>query len=153
MKQFSQTPQALSLMAIIFILFSCTKSELSKPSESTQAVSSQAVQTDVITADSIVGRYRITRYTEDGKNETSRFKGYRFDFQSDSDFVARTNSGQIVEGTWLLDSTGTQLSIDISGTGALNRLVGEWKIESVTSTQLILINADNDRVVFTRLTT
>ena len=152
MKQLSRTPCALPFMAIILILFSCTKSELSKPSELTQLVSFQT--SDVITAnaDSIVGLYRITSYTEDGKNETSRFTGYRFDFQEDSDFVARTNQGQIVTGTWLLDSTGTKLTIDISGTGALNRIDGEWTIVSLTSTRLILKNKDGDRVVFTRIT-
>jgi hypothetical protein len=151
MKQLSKTPCPLLLMAFILIIFSCTKNEPFKASESTQLLSSQASDAIAADVDSIVGRYRITSYAEDGKNETSRFKGYRFNFQADSDFVARTSSGQTVEGTWLLDSTGTKLTINISGTGSLNRLVGEWKIANLTSTRLVLTNKDGDRVVFTRL--
>jgi len=76
----------------------------------------------------IIGRYRITRFIEDGKNETSRFKGYRFAFEAASSLIARTNSGQIVTGSWVLDTTGTILTIDISGTGFLDKLVGDWQI-------------------------
>ena len=152
MKHLFLTSKALPLIAITFMLFSCSKSELSKPGPSQSSASAATVES-IVTADtdSIVGRYKIARFIEDTKDETSRFNGYRFEFQSDSDFIARTNSGQIVEGTWTLDSTGTVLNINIPGTGALDKLVGDWRIASLTGTRMVLINAEGDRVVFTRL--
>ena len=150
MKQLITALGALMVLAIALSLTSCSKSDLSKPVPLQQTVNSQEMLN--ADADDIVGRYKIARFIEDGKNETSRFTGYRFVFRADSDFIARTNSGQIVEGNWMLDTTGTILTIDISGTGSLDRLVDDWKIADVTSSRLVLVNADGDRVIFTRLT-
>src|SRR5690349_14040184 len=134
---------SLSAIAIILILSSCTKSTLQEPIDTIKATNAKTSNAILLTvSDSIVGRYRITRYIDNGKNETSKFKGYAFQFQSDGKFIARTDSKQIVIGSWVLDSTGTTITINISGTGSLNNLVGDWQIINVTSTQIILANTD-----------
>jgi hypothetical protein len=152
MKQLTSALRTLVVFVIIFFLSSCSKNDLSKPQLSQQAVDVQELEQSVAASpEDIIGRYRITRFTEDGRNETSRFTGYRFSFEADSSLIARTNSGQIVTGSWVLDTTGTILTIDISGTGSLDKLVGDWEIRESSSSRLVLVNEDRDRVVFTRL--
>jgi hypothetical protein len=130
MKHLISTVYTSVVFAVTFSLSSCSKSDLIKPAPSQQtAVAEELLNAN---ADVIVGRYKITRFIEDGKNETSRFTGYRFAFQADSDFVARTNSGEIVEGNWALDTTGTVITIEHFRDGSLDKLVGDWKIIEAT---------------------
>jgi hypothetical protein len=151
MRQVFSTNCTLTVFAVAFLLISCSKNELFKPVSQQIATSQEDERIVSAVPDDIVGRYRVSRFIEDGKNETARFTGYRFAFQADSSLIARTNSGQIVEGSWIPDTTGTIITIDISGTGALDRLVGDWQIVEVTDSRMVLRNADGDRVVFARL--
>jgi len=98
------------------------------------------------------GIYKITRFIDDGKNETGEFKGYRFNFQADGDLIARTNEGERVKGTWTLDSSGTKMAIKISGTGALDGIDDDdWKVVNIDANEISLRTPDPDRVIFTRV--
>ena len=146
-----QFSKLLPAMAITFLLWSCTKSELSTPPATMQTASEESVST-ATTAMLSPGIYRITRFIDDGRNETTEFNGYTFNFQADGDLIARTNQGQKVEGEWKLNNKGTKMEIKISGTGALDGIDGDdWIVVSLTGSQIIIRNPDPDRVVFTKI--
>ena len=145
-----QFSKLLPAMVIILLLWSCTKSELATPPTPVQSASDESASSTAAMLSP--GLYRITRFVDDGRNETAEFKGYTFNFQADGDLIARTNEGERVEGEWKLNNNGTRMEIKISGKGALDGIDDDdWIVVSLTGSQIIIRNLDPDRVVFTKI--
>jgi hypothetical protein len=139
----------LSVLTITCLLWACNKSPVDTPSQ--PASDDQSVNSATASAKVSPGIYKITKYLDEGKNETVEFNGYRFNFRSDGMLIARTDKGDRVEGTWKLNSKGTMMVIDISGKDELDKIDDDWIVVSITDMQISLRNSDADRVVFTRI--
>jgi len=151
MKHLFLKPKVLPVLAIICMLWACTKSPLDKPSGAAQSASVDQATADTPAVKVSPGIYKITRYLDEGKNETSAFTGYRFNFRAGGTLIARTNEGDRVEGTWTLNSKGTRMVINISGKKALDKIDDDWIVVSSTDMQIRLRNLEPDRVVFTKI--
>ncbi len=90
------------------------------------------------------GVWRVTSYMDSGKNETSKYSGWTFDFRSNGTFVANIPSpARTVEGTWAeTSSSSNKLIISISGTKALDDLSDDWLIVE-KSGSVIRLTDDN----------
>ena len=144
--------KVLSVLTITCLLWACNKSPLDAPSRATQSTSAdQSVSNSMSSVKVSPGIYKITRFLEEGKNETAEFNGYRFNFRADGTLIARTNKGDRVEGTWTLNNNGTMMVIDISGKDALDKIDDDWIVVSITDMQISLRNQHPDHVVFARV--
>jgi hypothetical protein len=97
------------------------------------------------------GIYKITKFLDEGKNETTMFMGYRFNFEAHGTLIARTNEGDHVTGTWTLNNKGTRMEIKISGKDELDKIDDDWIVVSITDMQISLHNQHPDHVVFTKI--
>jgi len=140
----------LPALAMICVFWSCTKTEPAAPLDTQQVATSDAVDA-LITNNVSTGTYKVTKFAEQGESQTSEFKGYTFDFQAGGVLRAKTNENKVVKGTWRLNEAQTRLRIDISGTDNLNDVEGDWKVVSITDTQIILRNDHPDHLVFTKI--
>lgn len=79
------------------------------------------------------GKWTVTYFWDKVKDETGKFSGYTFEFQSGGIFSA-VKGTQTWTGTWSHNSSSTKLIINITGNDALDELTDDW---------LILENTDN----------
>jgi hypothetical protein len=102
----------------------------------------------------ISGKWKITLFQEDEKNETAHFTGYTFDFKDNGTIVAVKGStsltGKHYEG---LDDSKLKYIIDFGTTSPLNELNEDWEIltQSTTKFQLKHVSGGNggiDNLVF-----
>ncbi len=92
------------------------------------------------------GTWRVTLFSERGNNETSDFNGYTFTFDSNGSVTASLN-GTNKHGTWSINSSATEFTLDLGAKSDANKPLGEltddWEIISITSTE-IKLKEDND---------
>ena len=105
--------KTLSLLTMICMLWACNKSELVTPPTAQSTSTDEMKADEIITAALSPGIYKITRFTDEGDNETSEFRGYTFNFQADGDLVAKTNENDRVRGTWHLNMSKTRMATSI----------------------------------------
>ena len=121
----------------------------------TPSATTHTVSADQSVKDSSIklspGIYEITRFLDEGKNETTKFKGYRFNFKAHGTLIAKTDKGDHVTGTWTLNNKGTRMEIKISGKDALDKIDDDWIVVSITDMEISLRNQHPDHVVFTRV--
>ncbi len=96
-------------------------------------------------------------YGTDGQvandDDTQRFAGYAFEFQSGDLLVVRLPNGSLKEGKWRLHTNDTKLSIGMENPPALlEEIVGTWDVElySLTSIKLTNPNANGGVVDFSK---
>jgi hypothetical protein len=89
------------------------------------------------------GVWKIHFYQDSGKDETSDFTNYTFEFKSNGQFVAQF-TGQTKTGTWREDNSSEKLIIDISGTKQLDDVSDDWYIIKKSAT-LIELKDDKDK--------
>lgn len=88
------------------------------------------------------GNWYVSLFLNSGKNETSDFAGYLFDFKKDGTLAVTLNTGEDVMGTWTYTESSSKYKITISGTDKLDKISSEWFIVS-TSSSLIELKDDN----------
>ncbi len=89
----------------------------------------------------IQGTWKITRFIEDGVNQTANYNGFNFTFNTNGTVLA-TNGSTPVNGTWTtsISSSGTPklvLNFNISN-GPFDEISEDWNIENVSSTLIDL---------------
>lgn len=84
------------------------------------------------------GTWRVTLFTDSGKDETSDFSGYSFTFGNGGVLTA-AKSGSSKTGTW---NKGSDFNIDLGDKSDSNKPLGEltdnWEIISITSSEIKL---------------
>ncbi|MDC7999141.1 hypothetical protein [Gilvibacter sediminis] len=101
------------------------------------------------------GTWRVSRYEDNGQNETSDYNGYSFTFGSDGMLTA-TNSSNTVTGTWSVtvdssssdssdddgsdDSDDVDFNIFFASPADFEELSDDWDIVSRTDTRIELID-------------
>ncbi|QHS60164.1 lipocalin family protein [Chitinophaga agri] len=92
------------------------------------------------------GTWRVTLFTDSGKDETSDFTGYSFTFDSNGTAVA-TKGSTSKDGTWSIGSSSRDFNLNFGAKSDANKPLGEltddWEIISVTATE-IKLKDDND---------
>lgn len=92
------------------------------------------------------GTWRITKFVDSGKDETSYFNGYSFTFSTDFKVVA-TNGSATVNGAWYIDLDDDLDDIDfVIQMVAVNKfaeLNEDWDIVRLTSSKLELKDDDS----------
>jgi len=70
---------------------------------------------------------RITRFIEDGRDETSRFEGFEFNFTTDGTVLA-SSASQEISGTYRVfrDDGKTELGMTFPSNSALYELTDDW---------------------------
>lgn len=107
----------------------------------------------------IQGSWKITRFIEDGVNQTSNYNGFNFTFNTNGTVLA-TNGSNPVNGTWTtsVSSSGTPklvLNFNISN-GPFDEISEDWNIEAVSSTLIDLKHVSGgdgsiDLLLFTKI--
>ncbi len=87
----------------------------------------------------------VDRFGIDGQvandDDTHRFAGYAFEFQSGDRLLVRLPNGGQAEGKWRLHTNDTQLSIGMENpTALLEEIVGTWNAEQYSPTVIRLAN-------------
>ena len=122
-----------SLLILAATLSACSKSSLFDDNNNNSGGSSQDPQLSS-------GQWKVTWYYDKDKEETSKFSGYSFDFQSGGTLVAHLPGGSTQSGTWSI--TSSKLIITIAGTDALNDMTDDWLLLEKTDS-LIRLQDDN----------
>lgn len=141
-----KTTAKLLIIALTFSLVSCSKSNDTNPSSTNKT-------------DQVSGNWTVTYYLDSGKNETSDFSGYTFEFNS-GDVLVATNSLNTFTGTWTIgdrsssdDSSSNKLVITIAGNKAMDNLQHDWLIVKITDTEIWLRDdnvSSNEEIRFGR---
>ena len=95
----------------------------------------------------VAGNWTVSLYW-DKKDETSKFSGYSFAFNSGGQIVA-TKGSTAVNGTW--SESSTKLSIDFGSDPVLSKITKNWLKVEKTSTTIKLKDdntASDERIEF-----
>jgi hypothetical protein len=120
----------LSFIAILFILaFSSCKKDDNSTADQVAALSSTAVQ----------GKWKVTYYNSSGKDETSHYTGYEFQFNSNGTVTA-TKTGITVSGTWSSgnDDSTIKLVLNFGTTVVFSELNDDWHVIQQSSSMIKL---------------
>ncbi|MBW8684940.1 lipocalin family protein [Chitinophaga rhizophila] len=92
------------------------------------------------------GTWRVTLFTDSGKDETSDFAGYSFSFDSDGTAAAAKGAAN-KSGTWSISSSSREFNLNFGAKTDANKPLGEltddWDIISISATE-IKLKDDND---------
>ncbi|MBK8628247.1 MAG: hypothetical protein IPN86_22625 [Saprospiraceae bacterium] len=85
------------------------------------------------------GGWKVTLYSEDGKNSTSSFTGYTFDFKS-NDVVTAVKNSEVITGLWkeVVDSGRTKFVLGFNKTGIFDGISEDWTLVSKSDTSIKL---------------
>lgn len=93
------------------------------------------------------GTWRVTLFTDNGKDETSDFSGYIFTFDSNGTAIAAKGGGISKNGSWSVSSSSKKFNLNFGVKSDANKPLGEltdnWEIISVSATE-IKLKDDND---------
>lgn len=87
--------------------------------------------------------WKVSFFSDDAKDETSKFAGYTFEFKTDGTFVANFTSSNPVKGTWKITEANKELVITISGNDKLEDVSEDWEIVNITDTTIRLTDDDD----------
>lgn len=145
----------LLLVVLVFTVFNCSEDENDPAPQETQQ---QQIQNEVAT-----GSWIISNFVDSGIDETNDFAGFVFDFQSNGDLVAISNTITYT-GTWsITDSNSNDDSMDdldfnifFNLTNDFEDLNDDWDIISYSSTSIVLQdvsggNGGIDDLTFTKM--
>jgi len=123
-----KTTTLLSALSLMFILISssCKKEDNSNSAPSVSSIVTQ-------------GNWRVTLYSENGVNETSKFSNYSFTFNSNGT-VSAVSSGSTVSGTWsnANDDSQHKLILNFSNPSTFVEISDDWHIVEQTSVKIRL---------------
>lgn len=85
------------------------------------------------------GSWRVTLYSDNGNNETSKFTGYNFTFSS-SGVVTAVKSGSTVSGTWSgsNDDSQNKLNLFFTSPPDFEEISDDWHILQKSSSKIEL---------------
>ncbi len=91
--------------------------------------------------------WKVTNYMDDGKNLTSSFEDYTFDFQT-TGVVTATKGSEIVAGIWkeYTDSGRTKFVLQFAKSGVFEEISEDWTLVTKTD-NLIKLNHNSGNVV------
>jgi len=127
-----------ALFAAIF-LTSCSKSDTSDPSADLTAKKGNVS----------TGSWKVTQYLDSGKDETSDFSSYSFNFRSDgtvfaangmSDFsgIWSLNSGSSSSSSSSSDDNSNRFTITITGNKQMDDISKKWLVVKITEVEISL---------------
>jgi hypothetical protein len=90
------------------------------------------------------GTWKVSKFTDSGKDETLEFSGYTFSFSS-NDSTSASKSGVVKSGTWSVSSTKFNLNYGVKSdtNKPLGELTDDWQIISINNNE-IRLKDDND---------
>lgn len=99
-----------------------------------------------------VGVWKITKFTDDGIDETADFANYSFNFQADGKFIAKIGN-QTYTGSWTNNSSVKKIDIKIQGTPILGTINDDWEIVELTTTTFKVKDDDSEgeEIIFTKM--
>lgn len=128
-----KTTIKLFVLALTISLASCSKSNDTNPSNSNN--NSNNIGN---------GSWVVTYYLDSGKNETSDYSGYTFNFNANNVLEA-VNSASTFTGTWYIgdrsgddNSSSNRFVINITGNNRMDNLQHDWVIVKITDTEISL---------------
>lgn len=114
----------------ITILFSAFLISIAGMQQSCTKEDQQEMATNIATSYINNGKWKVTRFEEDGKNETDHFSGYVFSFNTDGSVTA-TKGSNTVKGTWSTGSDDSKSKFVINFPSApFSELNEDWIIKS-----------------------
>jgi hypothetical protein len=99
----------------------------------------------------IAGSWRVSLYFDNNSDETSKFFGYDFTFNSNGQ-ISATNGSNTVTGTWIQASS--KFNIDFGTTAIFSDLNDNWLLEEKTATRIKMKDdnpAKNEQLQFAKL--
>jgi hypothetical protein len=133
----------LLIPVLAIFLASCSKNDTtSDPVADLTTKANMVVQSD----------WLVTQYSENGKDATSDYSGYKFKFNNDGTFVAVSADATFI-GSWALASGNTKpedgsnnsaddklnkLTINITGNKQMDYLSHKWLTDKITATEIWL---------------
>jgi hypothetical protein len=99
-----------------------------------------------------VGVWKISKFMDDGKDETADFTNYTFDFQADGKLIAKIGN-KTYTGVWNDNLSDEKMELKIQGTQNLDTINDDWLIVEITTTTLKLKDDDSEggEIVFTKM--
>jgi hypothetical protein len=128
------TISKIFLLALIIGLASCTKT-----------IDTSASNTTTTKTDKVAGiNWVVTYFSDSGKDETSDYSGYTFDFLT-GDVLQAVSGFNTYTGSWTIgnrsssdDNSSNKLNISISGDKQMDHLQHSWLIVKLTDTEIWL---------------
>lgn len=105
-----------------------------------------------VNADDLIGEWRVTRFIDDGDDETDDLDDFTLEFRDNNDLII-SNGSQGITARWSLSSNGKVLNIDIDDDDAdlidpdddLEELEDDpWIFISLTDQVMELLEEDDD---------
>jgi hypothetical protein len=139
----------LFALASLLMIWSCSKTDDNNvtPSGSTSK------------AEQVSGTWTVTSYLDSGKDETSDYSGYSFNFSVDG-ILAATSGSTAFSGDWHIgdnsssdDNSSNRLVINIAGNKQMDKLAHTWVIVTLNTTTITLADdnpASMEEITFSR---
>jgi hypothetical protein len=99
----------------------------------------------------VEGVWKVTHYTDSGKDETANFSGYTLDFQTGGTLLVKLPTSTKT-GTWNENASSKKLNIKISGEAKLDKISDDWFIVEKTASSMMFKNDNSSNVEELHLT-
>ncbi|MFS4418055.1 hypothetical protein [Maribacter sp. 2307ULW6-5] len=96
---------------------------------------------DTLTAANAV--WTVSSFVDEGDNETASFNGFELTFSTTGSLSAQ-NGNNTTNGTWSSRKNGAELEMDFDTENILDELDEDWKVVSVSATEIRLEDIDED---------
>lgn len=97
------------------------------------------------------GTWRVSVYFDNSRDETSKFSGYNFSFNSNGQ-ISANNGINTITGTWM--QSNNKFYIDFGTTAVFSDLNDNWFLEEKTTTSIKMKDdnpAKNEQLQFAKL--
>lgn len=84
--------------------------------------------------------WKVSLYSDDSKDQTSKFAGYTFEFKTDGTFTANYTSSSPLNGIWKLTEANKELIITVAGNDKMDIVSEDWDVISITDTSIKLVD-------------
>ena len=134
-------------LSIIVLMAACADNEDGSSNDSQAKV----VEIEKKTTD---GQWRLIFFSQDGKEQTSQFNGYLFDFD-EGNLITVTNGSENFPGNWAVSTTNRNdhtpdhqfgdigFNISFNTPADFESLTENWEVVSLTDTKLELRHISN----------
>lgn len=142
----------LALVAVSLVSFSCSIEE-------DLNVTNEQILQAYITA-MTQGDYKVVNYSENSQDQTALFQDYLFRFNSIQDIVTARKADLNVAAPWLFfigddgenGSASFNFTMNFTNNELLERLTGEWIVESSAGTEISLKHTNTTTGLIRRVT-
>ena len=95
-----------------------------------------------VNSDDFIGEWRVTRFIDDGDDDTDDLEDFTFEFRDNNDLII-SNGSQSITASWSLSSDGRRLTLNIDDNDA-DQIDPEDELEDLDDDPWVIVSLSDE---------